>query len=198
MKQETTAGLPPTIRSATVDDTEAIARIYIESWNAGFGEVLSRADRIVTPELTERWRRDLAQPVPHRWWVAERGERIVGFVGTGPSRDPVDPQLGELDTIAVDPPHWRTGIGKALISLALIYLVADGYREAILWTVEGYEQGIAFYEAMGWGRDDGTRDGGRQVRFRRDLTPFIVPPFTRALARDGVMESGEGHGQVTS
>ena len=26
--------------------TEAIGRIYIESWNAGFGEVLSRADRI--------------------------------------------------------------------------------------------------------------------------------------------------------
>ena len=53
------------------------------------------------------------------------------------------------------------GIGKALISLALQHLTSDGYNEAILWTVEGYERGIAFYEAMGWSRDGGVRDDGR-------------------------------------
>ena len=51
--------------------------------------------------------------------------------------------------MAVDPPHWRTGIGRALISLAFQYLDSDEYNEAIVWTVEGYERGIAFYEAMG-------------------------------------------------
>ena len=61
------------------------------------------------------------------------------------------------------------GIGKALISLALQHLTSDGYNEAILWTVEGYERGIAFYEAMGWSRDGGVRDDGGQVRFRRNL-----------------------------
>lgn len=164
------------IRSATADDAEAITRIYIESWNAGFGELLSSADRTVTPELTERWRRDLAQPAPHRWWVAEHAGRTIGFVGIGPSRDPVDPQLGEIDTIAVDPHHWRAGIGKALISLALRHLAADGYCEAILWTVEGYERGIAFYEAMEWRRDGGVRDCGRQVRFRHKLTQLAASP----------------------
>ena len=72
---------------------------------------------------------------------------FVGVIGIRPSRDPVDSQIGELDTIAVDPPYWRKGIGKALISLAVQHLVSDGYREAILWTVEGHERGIAFYEA---------------------------------------------------
>ena len=158
---------PPTIRSATPADAERVARIYIDSWNAGFGALLSRADRIVTPELTERWRHDLAQPVPLRWWVAERAGSIAGFSGIGPSRDPADPRLGELDTIAICPLHWRTGIGKALMAVALRYLVADGYVEAVVWTVEGYERGIAFYEAMGWRRDGGTRADGRQIRFRR-------------------------------
>ena len=170
MNQNCTTDSPTTIRSATVDDAEAVTRIYIESWNAGFGELLSQPDRTVTPELSERWRHDLAQPVPHRWWVAEREGRIVGFVGVGPSRDPVDPQLGEIDTIAVDSRHWRVGIGKALFSLAVRHLAADGYRGAILWTVEGYERGIGFYEAMGWRRDGGVRDGGRQVRFRCELS----------------------------
>ena len=113
---------------------------------------MSQPNRTVTPDLLRRWKDDLAQPVPHRWWVAEHEGSIVGLVGIGPSRDPVDPELGELDSIAVDPPYWRKGIGKALISLALQHLVSDGYREAIVWTVEGYERGIAFYEAMGWKR----------------------------------------------
>ena len=160
---------PLTIRSATPADVDEVTRIYIDSWNAGYGELLSRADRTVTPDLVERWSRDLARPVPHRWWVAERMGSIVGVVGIGPSRDPVDPHLGELDTIAVDQPHWRTGIGRALMSLTLQYLVSDGYNEAIVWTVEGYERGIAFYEATGWRRDGGVRDEGRLIRFRRNL-----------------------------
>ncbi len=171
------------IRSATTADTEAIVHIYIDSWNASFGTLLSQADRTVTPELTERWRRDLARSAPHRWWVAERLGTIVGFAGIRPSRDPVDPNLGELDTIAVDEPHWRTGVGAALISLALRHLAADGYREAILWTVEGYERGIAFYETTGWRRDGATRDGGRQVRFRHDLADARMPPIQTKEAK---------------
>ena len=169
-----TQSKPLTIRPATPADVDEVTWIYIDSWNAGFGELLSQADRTVTPDLVERWSHDLALPDPHRWWVAERMGSIVGVVGIGPSRDPVDPQLGELDTIAVDPPHWRTGIGRALISLAFQYLVSDGYNEAIVWTVEGYERGIAFYEAMGWRRDGGVRDEGRQVRFRRNLARLVL------------------------
>ncbi len=170
MKPYGTRELPSTIRPATPSDAETVVRVYIDSWNAGFGALLSQADRTVTPALIERWCHDLAQPVPHRWWVAEHMGSIAGFVGIGPSRDPVDARLGELDTIAVDPSHWRTGVGKALMSVALRHLVVDGYDEAVVWTVEGYERGIAFYDAMGWCRDGGVRDGGRQIRFRRDLS----------------------------
>ena len=156
------------IRPASGVDAEIVARIYVESWNASFGELLSRTDRTVTPELLARWRRSLSRPAPHRLWVAERSGAIVGCVEIGPSRDPVDPSLGELYSIFVDEPHWRTGVGSALIAIAHRHLVQDRYRTAILWTVAGYRRGIAFYEAMGWRRDGGIRDQGRQIRFRRD------------------------------
>lgn len=81
--------------------------------------------------------------------MAEREGSGIGFVGIGPSRDPIDPKLGELDTIAVDPACWRMGVGQKLMSVALTYLRADGYREAILWTLAGYERGQTFYEATG-------------------------------------------------
>ncbi len=169
----TTSLQPLNIRPATSADVDEVVRIYIESWNAGFGELLSRADRTVTPDLIERWKRDLSRPVPHRWWVAERQGSVVDFIGICPSRDPVDPRLGEVETIAVDPAHWRKGIGKALMSLAVENLATDGYDEAILWTVEGYKRGIAFYEKMGWRRDGGVRDEGRRIRFRQDSSGHL-------------------------
>ncbi len=153
-----------TIRPANGDDASAVARIYITSWNHGFGELMPQ--RSVTAELVERWRRDLSEPVPQRWWVAELRGLVVGFVGVGPSRDPIDPELGELDTIAVDPSCWRTGIGRRLMAVALRHLTADGYREAVLWTLSEYDRGQKFYEAVGWRPDGGVRGEGRQVRYR--------------------------------
>jgi GNAT superfamily N-acetyltransferase len=125
--------------------------------------------RQIDAKLVARWRQDLGAAIPYRWWVAELARVIVGFTGIGPSRDPIDPELGELDTIAVDPSMWRQGIGRALMSTALHCLIADGYREAVLWTLAGYEPGKNFYEGMGWRLDGGTRDEARQVRYRHRL-----------------------------
>ena len=161
------------IRAARAADAAEVARIYIDSWNAGFGELMPH--RTVTPELIGRWQDDLVQPVPHRWWVAELDGAIVGFAGIGPSRDPINPELGELDTIAVEPNHWRNGIGQRLMSTALDHLIADGYREAVVWTLANYPRGQQFYTATGWILDGGTRDQGRQIRYRRSLVVDNAP-----------------------
>src|SRR6516165_5017860 len=108
------------------------------------------------------------------WWVAKDRTEIVGFVGVGPSRDPIDVALGELDTIAVSPSHWRQGVGRALMTVALRALAA-GYRDAVVWTVAGYDRGSRFYEATGWHRDAGTRADGREVSFRRSLADITDP-----------------------
>jgi N-acetylglutamate synthase-like GNAT family acetyltransferase len=124
--------------------------------------------RVLNREQVARWSRDLnAGPV--QWWVAESGESVVGFAGTGPSRDPIDPDLGELDTIAVAPSAWRHGVGRRLMDSALADLRGAGYRDGILWTLAGYEQGRKFYEATGWRASGEVRDARRQIAFRRSL-----------------------------
>ena len=65
-----------------------------------------------------RWARDLVSG-PVAWWVAESGTSILGLAGTGPSRDPIAPDLGELDTIAVSPSAWRRGVGRRLMEAAV-------------------------------------------------------------------------------
>ena len=140
-----------------------MVQIYVDSWNQGFGSLMQeiRAD----PERMLRWRNDLQEPPPARWAVAERRDQIVGFVGVCPSRDPIDPALGEVDTIAVLPAAWRTGVGTALMERALHWLRTDGYRSALLWTLARYPRGAAFYEALGWSLHGATRRDGTQVRY---------------------------------
>jgi ribosomal protein S18 acetylase RimI-like enzyme len=151
------------IRGATGADAARVAGIYVESWNVGFGGLMPPL--VLDDARVKRWAKDLTAGKTI-WWVAEYGGSVAGFVGIGPSRDPIDPRLGELDTIAVDPPYWRTGVGKALMHTALEALAA-GYPEAILWTLADYPRGQRFYEATGWRADGGERDDGRQVSYRR-------------------------------
>ena len=152
-----------TVRSATADDGPAVARIYVDSWNDGFGELMPTA--VLDDGRIARWSETLAGG---NWWVAEVGGVIAGLVGIGPSRDPIDPELGELDTIAVDPPYWRHGVGTALMQKALEELAAQ-YDEAILWTLANYPQGQTFYTKTGWTPAPETRDNGHQVSYRRSF-----------------------------
>lgn len=153
------------VRPASGADADAIATIYVESWNAGFGDLMGI--RVVDADLVARWSHDLAKGA-RRWWIAERDGRVAGFVGIGPSREPAEPGLGELDTIAVAPDEWRTGVGRELMGVALIALAKE-FTDAILWTVAGYERAHRFYEATGWAADGGIRAEGREVSFRREL-----------------------------
>jgi len=69
------------------------------------------------PPRILRWRTALASRFLSRWWVAERDGSIVGLIGIRPSRDPIDPTLGEVDTIAVDPLHGAPGLEGPSCSL---------------------------------------------------------------------------------
>jgi hypothetical protein len=53
--------------------------------------------------------------------------------------------------------------------VTLDVLRADGYREAVLWTLAGYPRGQRFYESLGWLLTGATRDDGRQIQYRHDL-----------------------------
>jgi len=151
------------IRAATPWDARRVVEIYVESWNVGFAGLMPAIEQDAA--RVNRWAGELGGG-PASWWVAEYDGLIAGLVGIGPSRDPIDPNLGELDTIAVDPAYWRTGVGTALMYTAIEKLAA-AYPEAILWTLANYPQGHRFYTATGWTPDGNTRNNGRQISYRR-------------------------------
>jgi GNAT superfamily N-acetyltransferase len=162
-----------TVRAATGDDADDIGRVHAGAWRAAYGSVLPEAAFDV--EARQRfWREALGREWPaSAVFVAEVEGAVIGFAGVGASREEED--VGELFTIYVEPDHWGTGAGRALIERAEKSLAGSGFGEAMLWVLEGNERAERFYRAAGWTHDSGRKveefQGAElsEVRYRKQL-----------------------------
>jgi GNAT superfamily N-acetyltransferase len=91
---------------------------------------------------------------------------MVRFAVVGTAKVP-EGDLGELYELDVDPHHWGTGAGRALLAAAHGELARLGHREAVLWVLPGNDWARRFYEVAG-----GTHDG---VRRTSDVRGVVVP-----------------------
>jgi GNAT superfamily N-acetyltransferase len=141
-----------------------------------------RYERLTWPEVRraaaeEReagWERGLRRDrAPDPVLVAERDGRVVGFAVVRAAEDPEG--AGELAAINVDPDHWGTGAGRALLVAAHAELARLGYEEAVLWVLPGNHRARRFYEVAAWVADGIERTDEvlgvvvAEVRYRRRL-----------------------------
>jgi L-amino acid N-acyltransferase YncA len=175
-----------TIRRATVQDAPALGRLNVRVWQAASGRLLradarycgqmpdEHLDGLRPEERAAGWERGLSRdrdqdPV----LVAEEAGRMVGFAVVGSAEDPEG--AGELYAINVDPDHWGTGAGRALLAAAQAELTRLDYTEAVLWVLPDNARARQFYEVAGW-TTDGTQRTSEvlgvvvpEVRYRRQL-----------------------------
>jgi GNAT superfamily N-acetyltransferase len=165
------------IRRATVEDARGIAEVHTRGWQIGYRdffsiEYLAGLGQWTSEAGIGRREQSLADPA-QTTLVAEEDGSILGFAGFGPNGDGLGDQVGELNGLYVDPDAWGQGIGTALIQAAETALAADGYTDAILWTLGINERTRRFYERRGW-HFDGTilfheATATERVRYTRDL-----------------------------
>jgi ribosomal protein S18 acetylase RimI-like enzyme len=167
-----------TVRPAVEDDAAAIAAVHVRSWQSAYRGHLPDGYLDALPAQLERreamWREVIrGHAAGHRVWVADQGGRIVGFSGTGPSRDDDAPAGAiELGTIYLEPDAIGRGVGAALMRRALADLSERGCRLATLWVLEGNERACRFYEKGGWRADGTVKEAElwgatvREVRYR--------------------------------
>ena len=148
--------------------------MHVRAWQTAYRGQLpdDYLDGLRAEERAAGWERDRARdPV----LVAERDGRVVGFAVVGAAEDPQG--AGELYAINVDPDHWGTGAGRALLLAGQAELVRLGHGEAVLWVLPGNHRARRFYEAAGWVADGVERSAEVQgvvvpeVRYRRRLEP---------------------------
>jgi len=166
------------VRTASLADAGAIARVGVRSWRQGF--------RGIVPEEIDPEQAWSPQRVAER--LATEGERatttlvavrefeLAGFLIHGGSRDAGAPRgTGEIWVLYVDPDHWRAGVGRSLVEAAIAQLAAAGFETATVWTLGESARNLAFYEALGFRRDGATQ---RREAFGRTLEVRLCRPLT--------------------
>jgi ribosomal protein S18 acetylase RimI-like enzyme len=176
-----------TVRPATAADAPAMGRLVVRAWQAayrgqmpdGYLDGLRAEDRAAYWDgaLRREGRRSVVL-------VAERDGEVVGFAAAGPSPDPEG--AGELYAINVDPDHWGTGAGRALLEAAQAELDRMGFAESVLWVLPGNARARRFYEIAGWVADGTERTADvfgvtvPEVRYRRRSTSEAISSATPA------------------
>src|SRR5579871_2242772 len=104
------------IRSASINDAKAIAKVHVDSWRAIYRGHMpdSVLDNLSIEQREQEWHERLSQGVTT--WVAEVDKRVVGFASVCPSRDEdADPKaISEISAIYLLQEYWRKGIGQQL------------------------------------------------------------------------------------
>lgn len=163
------------IRPATVDDAERIATVHVASLRQAYAGVVAE-DYLAGLDVaarTQEWRRRLENPEPETTvWVAQEGDRVVGFASLGPSLDEdAERTTLQIYTIYLEPRSWGQGIARELMRTVLAAVPAGS--AVTLWVLEANERAAHFYRRNGFTRDGVERIeeiGGQQfteVRYRR-------------------------------
>jgi ribosomal protein S18 acetylase RimI-like enzyme len=163
-----------TVRPATAADAPAMGRLHVRAWQAAYRGHMPDGylDGLRAEDRAAGWERALGVERPRGVvLVAERDGEVVGFATVGPAEDPEG--AGELYAINVDPAHWGTGAGRALLEAAQAELARLGFDETVLWVLPANARARRFYELAGWASDGTERTVDvlgvtvPEVRYRR-------------------------------
>jgi GNAT superfamily N-acetyltransferase len=142
------------VRAAVLTDARGIARVHVKVWQEAYahlvpGDVLSR---LSVDQRELRWN-EIIPLANATIWVATDDDVVVGFAGSGPSRDPDSPRDLELQSLNVLASHHGTGAGQRLLDAAI------GDAPAMLWVADDNPRARAFYARNGLLPDGTTKIG---------------------------------------
>lgn len=139
------------IRTATLNDAEAVAQTHISSWQEMYKEFIPESilQNLSIQERTQQWQNLINQGV--KVLVSEVDNKIIGFASICAFRDAKEEQAsGEISAIYLHPKYWRKGLGSQLCLAALAELTAMEYKKVYLWVLSDNRQARSFYESLGF------------------------------------------------
>ena len=167
------------VRTARLDDAEAMGRVHVAAWQAAYAGIMPDAF-LAGLDPVQRgadWRAAIERdpdPADGRRLVGLLEGEVSGIAFVRSDRDG-EPGVGEVVLINLAPDAFGTGLAAVLFAECVDELRRCGFTEAILWVAAGNARAIRFYEREGWHADGGEKtdefDGAvvRELRYRRPL-----------------------------
>jgi len=138
------------VRPAETADAQGIARVCAESWRDTYREIYTpdQIEAVIAEYYTpQRIGREIRAPEGwDGWLVAVEGRTVVGAGGGGM----IDPYVGEIFVLYLDPLRRREGIGSLLLHAITEQQLAQGAREQWVSVEPENSKGLPFYEARGF------------------------------------------------
>jgi GNAT superfamily N-acetyltransferase len=109
------------VRPVEETDADSLGRVHAACWHETYDQLLSAAalSQLRPERLAAMWRRFSNQGPEYRQFLALVDGEVVGFAGSGPSRDEDKAPERELYFMYVLHAHHGTGIGQALFDAAI-------------------------------------------------------------------------------
>ena len=138
------------VRQANIEDASGIARVHVASRLAAYKNIIP--DSVLDKQSVKKeeivWQKVLAEK-PERVFVAIAPKnRIVGFVGFGPSQSRENE--GEIYAIYNNPDYFRSGTGRLLWEAARDQLVSSGLSTIMALVITENTPSRKFYEGVGF------------------------------------------------
>ena len=158
------------IRKAELSDAPACAEVHCRGWEAAYAGLIPA--EAIAERRTRRpaqWLANLSRE--HEVYVSVLEGQVVGFMSMRPpdGHENLPDDYYEVGGIYLDPPVYRQGIGRRLMSFAEEQARALGKTAMMLWVFEDNAPSRRFYEACGYRPDgvDDTCEYGRPLRCLR-------------------------------
>ena len=142
-----------TIRSGRREDASEVARLWMQSAEEHTAHDQIYATAPGAEKVMRRFLADLAGSSHSFLFVAESGDRTVGFI-SGELREgspAFRPKTwASVDDVFVEPDHRNLGVGRALLESVKAWAKERGADGISLQVAAANERGRKFYEGLGF------------------------------------------------
>jgi GNAT superfamily N-acetyltransferase len=138
-----------TIRPATPDDADPIARVHLASWKTTYPGIIPQnyIDSLRVENGIAQWQKRLAESAAIVF-VSEDESGIFGFAAGGAIIHPVDGYDAELGALYLLASHQHRCAGRALVRHIAETLHQQGFQTMVVWALEA-NPACGFYQRLG-------------------------------------------------
>lgn len=144
------------IRSATINEANRLAEIYVFGWRHAFHEFVPKEYlyKKLSVENRKRVYEKLLEKENSGLFVYEEDEIIKGLIHMGKCENPDKHSAYAIWDIFIEPLMTGKGLGRKLIEYCENIAISSGFEENVIWVFEKNINAIRLYMNMGYILDD--------------------------------------------